>query len=56
MMHLREISKSKELTGYDEALSAPLVLIPWAADKPGCGLTIAFVFDLWTWIDGPSNT
>jgi len=38
MMHLRGISNSKELNGYEGALSSPLVLIPWTADEPGCGL------------------
>jgi hypothetical protein len=37
-MHLREISNSKELKGYEGALSAPLELLSWTAGKPGCGL------------------
>jgi len=46
MMHLREISNSRELTGYEGALLSPLELIPWTAGTPGCGLLIASVFDL----------
>jgi hypothetical protein len=37
-MHLREISNSKELKGYEGVLSAPLELIPWPAGKRGRGL------------------
>jgi hypothetical protein len=48
MMHLREISNSKELKDYEGALSAPLELISSTAANLVAAFTIASAYDLWT--------